>query len=240
MWEKPSEKRVLEVVETTWVPEKQWQQDGWVLRKGGAGGSRVSAATEVNLGANIEAAAEEMRKMSQDPLFMIRNQDQDLDHNLAERGYDVKDPVMIYAAPIKQILENSEVAHDVMESDIPLAVMADLWERGGIGAGRLNVMARVPVPKTILMARADDRAAGVAFVGCDRDIAMIHALEVDAGFRRRRIGQTLSAAAARWAQGQGAETLSLVTTVTNVAANTLYRGIGMQVVGRYHYRILRK
>ena len=54
-----------------------------------------------------------------------------------------------------------------------------LWAEGGIGPARLAVMDRVTLPKTAILGRTGDRAAGVAFVAATGDCAMLHALEVD-------------------------------------------------------------
>ncbi|NCV12823.1 MAG: GNAT family N-acetyltransferase, partial [Rhodobacteraceae bacterium] len=43
--------------------------------------------------------------------------------------------------------------------------------------------------------------------------------------------------AAFWAAEQGASRLNVACTKANMAANALYRSIGMKVVGEYHYRM---
>ena len=59
----------------------------------------------------------------------------------------------------------------------PLQIAAELWAEGGIGPARLAVMERVQGPKTVILARAQDRAAGVAFVALHDGMAMLHGLE---------------------------------------------------------------
>ena len=66
---------------------------------------------------------------------------------------------------------------------------------------------------------------------------MLHALEVAAPLRRAGLGRIMTRAAADWARRQGAETLALAVTDANVAANALYRDLGMQPVWHYHYRM---
>jgi ribosomal protein S18 acetylase RimI-like enzyme len=46
----------------------------------------------------------------------------------------------------------------------------------------------------------------------------------------------MTAAAAAWALENGAETFSLIAITANEAACGLYRHLGMQDVGHYHYR----
>ena len=67
---------------------------------------------------------------------------------------------------------------------------------------------------------------------------MIHALEIAVEYRRRGLARHLTQAAAFWAQDQGANYLTLVTTQANAGANALYSSLGMTLVGQYHYRTL--
>ena len=221
------------LMEATWPPARSRVQGAVTLRDGAGGGKRVSAAsceadwTEADL-ATLEAMAE--------PLALIRATDQALDRALEARGWRVVDPVVAYAAPV-----------DALVADLPplaafphwppLAIAAAIWAEGGIGPARLAVMDRVTGPKTAILARHEDRPAGVAFVARDGDEAMLHALEVRPAFRRLGVGRTLLHAAASWAAGQGARRLSLVVTAQNAAARALYSRIGMQGVGQYHYRM---
>ncbi|MFN6953015.1 MAG: GNAT family N-acetyltransferase, partial [Albidovulum sp.] len=102
---------------------------------------------------------------------------------------------------------------------------------------RIAVMERVTGAKAAILARNADRPAGVAFVACHGDEAMLHALEVRPDQRRRGVGATLLHAAANWAADQGATRLSLVVTRQNSAARALYARLGMGIVGQYHYRM---
>ena len=82
-----------------------------------------------------------MRAWGQPPLFRIRPGEEALDARLAARGYVVRDPTLILAAPAAAIaVPPGEAA--VFGSG-PLACMAEIWAAGGIGPARLAVMARV-------------------------------------------------------------------------------------------------
>ncbi|MBC7478416.1 MAG: GNAT family N-acetyltransferase, partial [Pseudorhodobacter sp.] len=117
-----------------------------------------------------------------------------------------------------------------------LQIAADLWAEGGIGPARIAVMHRAAGPKTALLARRHDRAAGVAYVAVHDRIAMLHALEVTPTQRRQGSAQNLLAAAAHWSAQQGAATLALVVTAANQPARALYERMGMTPLARYHYR----
>ncbi|MEM7668115.1 MAG: GNAT family N-acetyltransferase [Pseudomonadota bacterium] len=88
-----------------------------------------------------------------------------------------------------------------------------------------------------LMARLGDRPAGVGFVACHHDIAMVHALEVCPEYRKQGVGERLMRGAASWAAAQGAGTLALAVTEANRPARRLYEKLGMAIAARYHYFI---
>jgi ribosomal protein S18 acetylase RimI-like enzyme len=99
-------------------------------------------------------------------------------------------------------------------------------------------MERARDPKTTLLGRQNDQPAGTVFVGIAADCAMIHALEISSAHRRQGLARYLTRAAAFWAEDNGADYLTLVTTQANIGANALYSSLGMTLVGHYHYRIL--
>ncbi len=236
-WIPPSEKTLFAAMDATWPGTEICLRAGWRLRRGAGGGKRVSAATLEVAGADIVVAETAMRAWDQAPLFMLRRQDGELDRDLAARGYDVVDPVVLYAAAAPALAAQLDPQIMAIEADFPVASMAALWAKGGIGPARLAVMARTAGPSIYLLVRANDRPAGVGFVALTGDIAMLHAVEVSAESRRQGVGQAVTAAAARWALGRGATTLALATTRENEAANALYSAMGLAQVGGYHYRL---
>ena len=224
---------LADVMEATWPPLRRWSLGPFTLRDGGGGGKRVSAAssltgwTEADLDA-LEAAGER--------LMLIRTTDHALDASLAARGWRLVDPVVAYAAPVAALMAKlPELA--AFPHWPPLHITRAIWDEGGIGPARVQVMERAEGQKTALLARSGDRPAGTAFVALYGGEAMLHALEVLPGLRRRGVGETLLRAAANWAAGVSAQRLSLVVTEQNTAARALYARIGMQVVGQYHYRM---
>lgn len=234
----PDAGAVFGVLEATWPAVTRIRAGPWLIRQGAGGGQRVSAATlESDFGPeDIGQAEAEMRGLGQPPLFMVRDGEAALDGALAERGYYVKDPVYLYVGPTEKLAAPGLTALATFDMWPPLAIMADLWAEGCIGPDRLAVMHRACAPKAAILARHGNRPAGTAFVAAQSDIAMIHAIEVTPRLRRQGVGRTLLCAAALWAQKHGATWLSLAVTQANTAANALYASLGMQVVGKYHYR----
>lgn len=228
-----------DVTEATWAPASKRALAGCILRDGAGGGKRVSAATLAGTLANADLASVEkaMRDMDQFPLFMIRQNENDLDEALAGRGYKIIDPVTIYTAEISSLTKGLPPLA-CFSLFPPLAIMKDIWKDAGIGPERIAVMDRVNQPKTTILGRAQNHAAGVAFVAIHHETAMLHALEVKSDRRRQGVAVNMMYAAANWAQDNGAKQLSVVVTQANKGANTLYTSLGMRPVGQYHYRIL--
>lgn len=226
--------RLFSAMEATWPPARRWPAGPFTLRDGEGGGKRVSAASVVGNWTtdDLDLAEVEMAR----PLFLIGPKDQALDAALAARGYDLVDPVLAYAAPVADLIGVAPKWMTTFPHWPPMQIARDLWAEGGIGPARVAVMERVTGAKAAILGRTGDRAAGITFVACDGDVAMLHALEVSPALRRQGSAHNILRAAAAWAQAQGAGTLALVVTEANAGARGLYASVGMQVVGHYHYR----
>ncbi|WP_421701528.1 GNAT family N-acetyltransferase [Aliiroseovarius sp.] len=235
----PSVETLMEVCEATWPPAKRELKGAWTVRDGAGGGKRASATTEnfPTTEADVKQAEEAMADLGQPLLFQIRPGDEPLDKMLEAHGYDIIDPVNIWAVAVDQITRETAPPVSGFAVWPPLNIMTELWEQGGIHVQRRAVMDRACEPKTGLLGRTDDTPAGAGFVAIHDDIAMIHALHVDPKLRRMGTGRHMILTAAHWAQAQGAKVLSLIVTQGNLAANPLYASLGMQLVGHYHYRI---
>lgn len=219
--------------EATWPPASQRTLGPFTLRDGAGGGQRVSAASAN--GAFTEAELEAAIAAMDPPLFVIFPGDEALDDALAARGYLRHDPVIAYAAPVAALAGDLPFL-TAFPHWPPLESARAVWAEGGIGPARVDVMARVKAAKTAILGRSGDRPAGAAFAAQHGRIAMMHAVEVRAAFRRQGAGRHLLRAAANWADAQGADTLALFVTEKNTAARALYTASGMQEVGKYHYR----
>lgn len=231
-------KALSEVMEATWPPAARFSDGPFLLRDGQGGGKRVSAATAEGPWDDtaLSRAEAAMREMGQQPLFLIRAGDEALDSALEARGYQIIDPVLAYAAPVTQLAADGPAYMTSFPHWPPMEIAKSLWAEGGIGPARLAVMERALGEKCAVLGRANDRAAGVAFVAMAGRHAMLHALEVTPALRRQGSAHNILRAAAVWARDHGADTLSLVVTTANEPARALYASLGMEVVGHYHYR----
>lgn len=234
---KPDSARVMSAIDVTWPPGVMLRQDDWILRRGFDGGKRVSAASGSG---EIALAESAMRKWGQVPLFRLIADDAELDTRLEAKLYQVVDPVLLYAAPADSLVGQQSHTAAAYTCEFRPAIIEEIWSRTGIGPERLSVMDRAQAPRSFLMSRVGDRPAGVAFVAVDQDIAMIHAIEVLPEMRRQGAGRLLMESAARFALESGADWLALAVVDDNVTAKHLYSNLGMEVVGRYHYRAARE
>lgn len=233
----PDTNRLMTAVDATWPPAEYRDAGPWLLRRGAGGGQRVSAASTGDEMADIAAAEEGMREWGQPPLFRVTPEQATLDRRLEASGYRRHDPVTLYTAPVSALTDGRDETVRVFRVCAPLAIVDEIWSEGGIGPGRRAVMERPAGPHVTLMARADDRPVGVAFVAVDGEIAMIHAIEVRGLHRRKGGGEILLRGAASFAAEHGAAWLALAVTEANAPARALYEKLGMTLAGRYHYRI---
>lgn len=229
--------KLYDVCDATWPAAALHQLGAWTLREGQGGGKRVSAAT-ANRAFELKDLAQaeaEMSKMGQSALFMIREGDDALDKLLAEQGYAVVDPVVMYSIPVKEMTQIPIPPVTTFCVWEPLAIMAEIWGKGGIGPARLNVMERAE-QKTAIFSRWNEKPAGAAFAAVSDGVCMVHAVEILAHQRRQGVGVWMMRQAALWAQKQGADELAVLCTTANTAANGLYKSLGFRVRGHYHYR----
>lgn len=235
----PTVKELYAITEATWPPATATAHGVWTIRDGQGGGKRVSAATAngpVTFD-DIRTAEALMEDLDQHRLFMIHEGEDVLDQQLSAMGYQIIDPVVQYVCPLETLTQIDPPRLSGFAIWPPLKIMEELWADGGIGPARLDVMRRVQGPKTAILGRVNDRAAGVAFVAIHNETAMLHAVEVCASQRRQKVAVNMMGTAAKWAQDHGAKRFSLVTTVQNIGSNALYTSLGMRTVGHYHYRI---
>jgi ribosomal protein S18 acetylase RimI-like enzyme len=224
--------------EATWPAARRWEQDGFTLRDGKGGGQRVSAATANGpvTDAQITAAETAMRDMGQRPIFCERGDTPELDAALDRRGYAIKDPTTLYVLPIERLTDTPIPRVTAFAIWEPLAIMNEIWATDGIGPARLDVMARA-ARKTAVLARWNEKPAGAAFVGFHEGICMVHGLVVLPHQRRQGVAEWLMRRAAFLGQSEGASHIAVLCVTENVGANALYRALGFEAVGGYHYRV---
>ncbi len=236
----PDANTLYDVIEATWPAARTLTSGPFQIGDGQGGGKRVSSAFASGAFKidDIAATEEAMREIDQTPLFQIREGDQALDAALAERGYDIIDPVTMYAIDAKALTEEYPPRTAAIETTGPLNIMREMWASGGIGPARVEVMNRACKPKAGFVSRWNDKPAGTSFIAMHDGISMVHAVEIVPFQRRQGVARWLMKRAAFWTLENGGHTLTVICTTANTGANHLYSSLGMSVVGTYHYRIL--
>lgn len=229
---------LLTLMDLGWPAASAQAVGPWTVREGQGGGRRVSSATATGPGAGTEAAilaAEAQHdRFGQPPVFRLTPDDGAADAALAARGYRLADPSILRTAPLPAEPPERLTAFPLWP---PLAITVDLWEAGGIGAARRQVMDRAVGPKAAILGRVEDRAAGALYAVVTDDWLMIHALHVEPDWRRKGLAVNLMRGAAAWGAEQGARRIALAVTEANAGANALYDRLGFDRAGRYHYRV---
>jgi len=230
---------LFEGQEATWPPVSKRRAGSWCIREGCGGGKRVSSATAEGPAADgdIPEAEAAMEALGQRPLFMIRPAEETLDARLADRGYALVDPVAILSCPVGSLAETPPPPVSAFTVWDPLAIMEELWAENGIGPARRAVMARVTGPKTAILGRQNDRAAGAGFAAIHGTMCFVHAVVVGGAHRRLGTAKNMMRAAALWAADHGAETMNVLVNRENCSAVGLYSSLGMTEAGHYHYRM---
>lgn len=233
----PGTDTLFDVIEATWPPARAYARDGWVFRDGQGGGQRVSAATAQAAEPSVAALEREQTALGQPWLAMIRPGDAALDAVLDAAGYAQRDPTAVLLARAADLAGDGRPVA-VYPSWPPLAIQAEIWAEGGLDPARLDVMHRAEGQKTTFLGRVGDRPVATAYIACAEGVAMLHALEVAPDARREGVGRAVMREAAAWAMNVGAEWLSVLVVRSNAPALGLYRALGMDEVGGYHYRRL--
>ena len=126
---------LFRLIDATWPAASMQDAGGWTIREGQGGGNRVSAATWDGDGApDIALAESHMAALGQEPVFMIRPQDDALDAALDKAGYEIRDATQGYRIDVTQIAE-APPAVTSFTCWPPLAIQTEIWAEGGIGAG---------------------------------------------------------------------------------------------------------
>ena len=234
----PGDPDLAQAFETTWPAAETADAGGFRVGRGLGAGGRVSSAHALGPDwdeADIAAAEAIHNGWHQRRMFRLSDSDATLAAALTRHGYAPETPTAIMAAECGLLAVAPVPEMTAFAIWPPLAIQADIWIAGNIGTARQAVMPRVTLPKTAILGRHADRAVGAAFVAADGPVAMIHAIEILPGFRRKGMATWLIRKAAEWAQVQGATRLALAVSRRNVTARALYDRIGFAEAGGYSY-----
>lgn len=220
----------------SWVPERWLMVAGHRIALSPGGGRRLnSALCKGDEGSEVLAAlAAAMRDEGLTPTFQVAP-GSEADDALAAKGFRAEAETWAWSmdAPAPQ----PHTPHlELYHLDAPLAWMESLWQAEGVDAPRIAAMRRAEGAQ-FLMARRGAQIAGVAFMGASAAGAMLHALAVPPAHRRRGVAGALMACASRIAAEADHTRLLWLAEASNLAANSLYQGLGARCCLAYHYRV---
>lgn len=223
----------------SWPAAEARQVGGFsVALNGGLGGERVNAAYAGSDWAegDIDAVISVQEQHGQRPLFSLADSDAPaLEQALRGRGFQAHDPTAILLAPMAALTDLPLPPVTTFSIWPAMAIQRSIWQAGGIGPDRQAVMDRAAGPKTSLLGRIKDRAAGTGFVAISDGIAVLHAVYILPDWRRMGLAEWMIRAAAFWARDHGADQLALQVERANSAALDLYRKLGFAEMGGYRY-----
>lgn len=226
-----------EAFETTWPAAEYADAGGFRLGRGLGAGGRVSSARVTGpwTADDIVSVEQISQSWDQPPMFRVADGDDRLAAVLGQAGYRIEKPTLIMSAALDRLTDRDIPPVTAFAVWPPLAIQREIWTAGNIGPARQAVMDHVTLPKTAILGRTNDRAAGAAFVAIGNQVAMIHAVEVLAEWRRRGLAGWMIREAAFWARDNGATRMGLAVTRGNTGAIAAYRGLGFQEVAGYSY-----
>ena len=223
--------------EETWPAAEYSDAGGFRVGRGFGAGGRVSSARAAGAWVpdDIRAAEAVHRAWNQQPMFRVLDTDRALIDALTAAGYRAETPTAIMQAQVAALTDQAIPYLTTFAVWPPLAIQRDLWSAGNIVPSRQAVMDRVTGPKTAILGRIDDRAAGAAFAAIHADVAMVHAVEVLPPFRRRGLAGWMMRQAAFWAGDGGATRVGLAVSRANAGARATWDRLGFSEVAGYAY-----
>ena len=230
----PDAARVLRAVRATWPPSSLARIGPFDLPAERDGTRRATSARLVE---GATATAEDVAAVEAarpGTVFGTLDGAEDaVAELLAARGYAMTGVSDLMAGPVPPAGDLPPVSGFAHWP--PLAICDALWDAHGNDAVRRAPLLRAPEPRTAVLSRHQDRAAGALFCAVHDGMAVLHLVLTLPRFRRQGVGRLLLGHTAAWARANGAAHLALPVEASNSAAVALYEGAGLLRRGGYRY-----
>jgi ribosomal protein S18 acetylase RimI-like enzyme len=229
--------------------------DGWLLRHTSGVARRRSNSALPPPGAACASAAQRAQVLDLAERFYARRSQptvvqvspaelhDQLDLELAARGYRRQAPTLVLTAPIHRVPVSAPttwaLAVSVADTASPrwLAAWSAIEARPDAAATNQLILARIGPPAGYVTATHDGDVVGVGMLVVERGWAGVFCMATRPQARRRGVATAVLQHAAGWAADQGAHHLYLQVEEHNLPALRLYRRFGFQPSHRYHYRV---
>lgn len=231
----PDAARIMAAVRATWPPSGVHRLGPFDLPAERIGTRRATSARQVP---GTQATVDDIRAVEATrpgTIFgTLDGAEQDTADRLADRGYREGGLSDLMAGLVEAATGDTPPVTGFTNWP-PLAICDALWDAHGNDAPRRAPAFRVTGPKTAILLRHADRAAGALFVAVHEGIAVLHLVLTLPRFRRQGVGSVAMRHVANWAASHGATHLALPVEADNTAAVGLYRRSGLVRRGGYRY-----
>lgn len=252
--------RLTDALVAGWRPLQRFEVAGFALFRSHGVTKRANSAVALDApedeGALLEAVGrvEQLCAMAGDKAcfrLMSTHGPAQLDALLAERGYTVAGQSTILSLALPAAREF--VPH--ASAEIRAGELDDEWfdaawhlaPREGEGAkdATRSIMAATPAVQVMLRPGAEEAAPSemvavgrAALVEAGKQsVAVLNVITVAPEQRRQGLGRAVSETLLAVASVHGVERVLLEVERDNAAAIALYRGLGFEPIGEYHYRL---
>ncbi len=214
--------------------------EGWLWRWSGGGSQRANSVSTIAFtGVDVEAAIAEVEARyhgkGQAPRFQIyeATSPSDLHGRLLARGYVISEACTTLWKPIDRAARRPA---STLVSDQPDEAWFEVYLSAQSASRQIvnrSIVPRAPAPRAFVACTRDGRVISTGLGVVDGPHAVIECMATRSEARRQGGAIAVLQAIEAWALEHGAESIFLQTTVDNAPAQTLYRGFGMTLAGRY-------
>lgn len=232
----------------SWRALSEVTVDGWIVRRSEGVTQRANSVLPIATPRDLQSAVRRVEQLYGDhglpPSFQISPaaRPSELDHALAERGYELSGATKIQVAAVEDVLGSLPAGGSGVEvHDEPSDEWMSLWWTiDGRGGDDARATARkILAGGTALYAVGRD-SAGPAAVGRLSLVghwAGVYCMAVRADARRRGHAQHILRGLLSEAVNRGVRHAWLQVVSDNFAARGLYERAGFQDFSNYHYRV---
>lgn len=240
--------RIEEAALNAWPALSTLLYDGWVMRLANGYTKRANSVTPLYAGAiNLEEKIDHCEAFYQrqnlQPIFRLPTflDIQNLDHQLAEKNYQLIDKTQVQILDLKNETYNFSPAAVVLEGEAGIRSWLNTFHR-------LNKQRKDDQTHEKMLNKITGRVGtmtitiGDDIVACGLGVVEgpylgLFDIVTDKGQRRKGYAAMLTHSMLSWGQGFGAQTAYLQVMENNEPARRLYAAIGFQEGYRYWYRL---
>ena len=215
---------------------------GWVFRGGGGYTKRANSANALRPASDFSDVRREAERFyaarGQPTIFRLSPlAGAEVDSRLEAAGYEKLDPSGVMTATL---------APEGVQNSVTLAPSPTPEWLDGIAAAQDVAPPQRTMHDAIVQAIAAPAAFATVFVGDvaagfglgvgERDAVGLFDIVIDPAFRGRGLGRAITRSLMRWGREGGASSAYLQVSDDNLAARSLYEGLGFRDAYPYHYR----